>query len=944
MSELEQEFNFFGRLAAVDASYAAHMRLVAPRFLFCGGVVDNKDKPIYGTSNIAKQGRVGRVVLVVRDADRKIPLWHIGMNIGLRLCRGTLIDPTRSDAAITYTDYVYDIVYVRNCRVATLSLSPVYEPLVSSATTAQTLEASQRHHTVKTKKAAQPLFPSNATAIIEKVAAARLSQRQFGTFVQMTRDLGVPGDTPAYFANYFSSGRNALQVTHNNSDALEMAFEYGLDAYRAHIMPLSNLDAYARLIAAYPARAQPVRVAFFGAAMPLPPYAQLSANPLTELVGPKPTLTETHSRALLEQCMSLRDLIDDDEESGDGGAVISLGEEDTTSGDAVDESSSSPDDGNEDLTQVPASGKLAATRIVWLAHQMYRAAFFIQRAKAVENEIFDAQNIARLTVRDNRAAEYKEVEKRAALDYMAAGAIWRDIPSKASSFVFGFADGDNQALRSKESWRARPVCTARNWKAALQLVAKLDQLEPFMLLDTNGGASAAYIGSKELLTVLVQCDAVSERQSTGDILWLAACDNHSDKHTVWSLDMLIRCAEHTENAASAAALEMATYHTIVLCDTHLLTQPQWTCAADLLGLVCKARCALLLPRTRVLFCGDTQARGQASTFALLYNSARYYTFKCDNLPLHTPLAFEGAADERRQLLRRSVRNGRNFAAFRTLLLEQLLEPSPPLAYDVCYIPRLPQLADRLCMPKTGQHRFIVLAQWYDKGVRALLKELSETVALMPRAPQQVLASQLAQVAQCTKVQQVLEALVFYAAPFVGFRNQCLRVAAAYKLRSAPRLSTDQLHADNFLELCIDGQSEQHCCISLDDPLLFLELDGGAAGIDHRLCCATRAANLMHVAVHRHELRSQSFVLARDALPLAGGAAKETIETVLCGTPENSGDWFYFDDFYDATITATPFVGQLAIAFVARARLTPMLQYTRKLPRTALSALLASLRE
>jgi hypothetical protein len=140
----------------------------------------------------------------------------------------------------------------------------------------------------------------------------------------------------------------------------------------------------------------------------------------------------------------------------------------------------------------------------------------------------------------------------------------------------------------------------------------------------------------------------------------------------------------------------------------------------------------------------------------------------------------------------------------------------------------------------------------------------------------------------------------------------------------------------------NARAEARPLLDLDDPRLLIELDPESSEFDecdHRLCCRTWAPRVMHVATHRHQLCSQSFVLARDALPLN----ERGVELVLCaplGDGDDSGA-FCYDDLHAALIDAcAPSTERVVLAGVQRDRVPALLVARRTPPQQQLASALA----
>lgn len=146
-------------------------------------------------------------------------------------------------------------------------------------------------------------------------------------------------------------------------------------------------------------------------------------------------------------------------------------------------------------------------------------------------------------------------------------------------------------------------------------------------------------------------------------------------------------------------------------------------------------------------------------------------------------------------------------------------------------------------------------------------------------------------------------IVLFSSPYVGYMSQCARVHAFYTLTQPPQEHGARLASTMFLPV----RQQDKPALSLDCPFLYIALDADQFGVDHQLCCQTWAPHVMCVARHRAELTGQSFILARNALPLAAASVNEvasSFTTVLL-----FGADYRFDDIYCAAARAAVAVQQ-----------------------------------
>jgi hypothetical protein len=173
--------------------------------------------------------------------------------------------------------------------------------------------------------------------------------------------------------------------------------------------------------------------------------------------------------------------------------------------------------------------------------------------------------------------------------------------------------------------------------------------------------------------------------------------------------------------------------------------------------------------------------------------------------------------------------------------------------------------------------------------------------------------------QATSDFDLLRSHIVCASPYVGFASQrlCLRVLRVFIIRYLPQRNDEITEAcckefslsnsnDNQSSgLVTDLNAPSNEVIALNNPLLLFQLEpcGGAGDanttqIDHRVCCHTWDANVIHVAQHP-DLFSQSFCAARDALP-----SNSTLSPVVF-----MGEDYRYPDLYNALVRASPCVAE-----------------------------------
>jgi hypothetical protein len=164
---------------------------------------------------------------------------------------------------------------------------------------------------------------------------------------------------------------------------------------------------------------------------------------------------------------------------------------------------------------------------------------------------------------------------------------------------------------------------------------------------------------------------------------------------------------------------------------------------------------------------------------------------------------------------------------------------------------------------------------------------------------------------------LLRSHVICSSPFVGFIAQrlCVRVTKLFLVRRLP-LRTERFRkkdCESFalepgragaIESIADPSTPLYAAeaVSLDNPFLLIQVpmaECEAMCIDHRACCATWEANILHVARHRGDLVSQSFCAARDALPCNESTSPLVL---MCND-------YRYPDLYAALVRSSPCVNE-----------------------------------
>jgi hypothetical protein len=382
-----------------------------------------------------------------------------------------------------------------------------------------------------------------------------------------------------------------------------------------------------------------------------------------------------------------------------------------------------------------------------------------------------------------------------------------------------------------------------------------------------------------------------------------------------------------------ALFELLAFRRVVLYDVHVLDRE------SLLRVLALLDAAHAVGALEVVLAGD--ARLKSTLFAEIVGAScfRRAELGVDDAALDARAVVRPMHDEYDTLfvgvpakkpdpvaaLRRACRLAVHTSADREQLIREILQTSDPRALEHA-------LRDDGGM---SRYRWLLACGTFKEAAESVYTALRDASA---RCHAEAWAADVTRhfALLCERPQRAAEFL-FIISPYVGYLNQCARVLNLYMLERPP-LSGDVL-AESACALLRVGRSSPVQVVSLDCALLVLELEPEQFAINHTVCCGTWAPNVMRAARHRTELCAQSFVLARDALPLGSRDGTSKRPHTTCAL---FGANYRFDDVYAIYSHASPARHQRFLTFGANAdALRAALDKRYAAPRTFLADLLAT---
>lgn len=407
---------------------------------------------------------------------------------------------------------------------------------------------------------------------------------------------------------------------------------------------------------------------------------------------------------------------------------------------------------------------------------------------------------------------------------------------------------------AKASW----MCTTRRYRLIEQLGRTALRVNPLLVREYGTGSYRGEYESAEASDGQTLCIYTSTRPT------LSHQHSSSTATTLLSLDTILARERYYTNDLRIFS-DFLAFDRIIVCDAHVLDAP------TLLRLL--RLCCLLVDDSdetiRFELRGDPVP---TSSFRDFIDSRRFVVIDA--------VDGEGGDDERSVratcvAIARSIKVQSARAAFHERLMK-----------DNCTA----VLANRRWLIVSGSNR--------DAGANAYPKIAEFYARLQQRGDDET--SLAKHFLSLSSEPQRANEFVYLHSPFVGYRRQALRIAEFFVLQLPRGTFADRVTRENCLLLASDSYTQE---ISLDSPLLYLRLHAPPIDDDHRICCGTWARDVLHVACHRGELIGQSFVLARDALPLAVAVDTSSTGRASEETGVYFGNDYRFDDLYRVFVHA-----------------------------------------
>lgn len=1006
--------DFSGQIALEDHSQKQAEKLIARRYLCYGFFSINGVPPCLTPSDNKRP-----VVVAIRDIDSKIPMLHLGMEIAVALCRGAIID----DASRTplYYNFEYTVLFVKYAGAASLNQTSLYLRTLAD-TNAQDIMAHARRLVLNGQRSSdtkvffvEKKYRASALAIARNSAH---SERYASLLSQVASNLRMLHAFQNSFSAYFDAKRTVLAPNAVAVDLIEAAQRLSIDG---GVIARANLPDISLLLAEITPDPTMVRALFYGA-MPLREQ-QLFGEIFLECPGARfGEVGVKRARALLleylpdgkERLARIQERLDmlsalsgssfvaaavaDNNDNGnsraprrgrprrrdndDGQWSEDIGSETTEEDERDDDGDDDGDDEREDEEDNSASQAIevdedeaeaeedeaeiksntfkAAFRILKLAHEIYRTAFFFERAKRRKHfyaTAFGSLGPVRAALQrlaHEMILPYQNDELHTALEFLLRARVWYRLYAPDNFDMTTADDIGPEGLL---------VSTMRDAKHESELALAIHQLQPY-LIKCGVARTALYIG-QPLFPALYALGAAKSQMAASSILWIqctgaqsalvatattashtkTAVDSDDDDraalYAVCDVDSFLAPDRNEDGQGARSALAITTlYDLVVVCDAHMLSTHEALALIRLLTECKRARrnnavehdTALPLHPFGVVFCGDTNACA-GSFFSIVCQSQLFPVAVVDDLPVDAPMAPGSTATaEARIELRRLIEVAAQNSSWRAALVNRVF--SAPVALDICFLTTAQRIVERItALPNAhGVHcRYIIVA--HGAALPLFFKAMVSATTEMAEVSH-ILALRALFKALADAPQHAIDSIIHFGAPYVAFRRRCQRITAAWIAKSSPSSLSELYSLSNMTSIILDPRADL-AAFSLCDPHLFIELEGSSI-VDHRVCCRTWSPTVMRPVCHRGELRSQSFPIATEALPLADGRA----ETVLCFV-ENS---WTFEDFYDAAITATPYAGAMAFAGVRRDTFARGLDARRSTGRTMLGHFLEQIRD
>ncbi len=423
------------------------------------------------------------------------------------------------------------------------------------------------------------------------------------------------------------------------------------------------------------------------------------------------------------------------------------------------------------------------------------------------------------------------------------------------------------------------LCTRQQWHTSNELVRWMSQLQQVRLVaGTSGGYIAAPSQDAVHSTLYIYCSTVPRfvgdiKESRGPVITPLAI----------AFSTLFGRMQDVDND-SQHVVELMSFSEFVLCDAHLLDE-----VALQVFFRFMATHRRVLENPTITLLGDCNLY---SPFSAIYDNKR--GSRVLGVDVLWPVGDK--MQELRHHCAQAVVSGASMQKFVQLYgVQKQLTMKDAVA----------------SIASNEKRRFIVVTQNQANYNRVLSKfslAMIEMVEFCRRVRGDASCEHLQKLfARAASDSDLLRSHVLFASPFVGMTQHrvCARVEKFFLLRNV-RNCTELIESNDCIHLTApaaassdDGEfgALPRQAVSLDNALLFVELSGIAPlGVDHRRCCSSWHRDVLRVARHRNELISQSFALARDALPSVDTA----YSPILLMDAE-----YRFPDIYNAVVKATP---------------------------------------
>jgi len=450
------------------------------------------------------------------------------------------------------------------------------------------------------------------------------------------------------------------------------------------------------------------------------------------------------------------------------------------------------------------------------------------------------------------------------------------------------------------------VCTRQQWRISNALVASLGKLQLRFAAHTSGGFVKPPLDDRRAL--FIYCATVPR---------FAGASRVAAIH----LSTLLGRAQECDND-SQYLVEMMSFEEFVLCDAHLLNEP-----ALLQFFEFMARHRDALGRAPITLLGDCAL---STPFTTLYDSRRVVLRDARTTwPIH---------DVMQELRHHCALSGIENGSMQRLVVALATQRHLPWTRVVESV--LNNEERRVIVVAKNNRTYLDVLRKFRDSLTGIAEASRKDALYTAVGPLRNILTLV-----CNGDQELLRSHILFASPFIGLTSHrvCAHVGRFYMLRDVPQ--PGRALTENMCVLlrptARSGRSVYNKvpieAVSLDNGLLLVQLENSfpTTGIDHKLCCGTWHADVMHVARHRNELVSQSLCNARDALPLD---ECEYSPLVLFGAE------YQFPDVYAALVRATPSLRKkLQLVDCALAQMPQWLMSHYRKPSTFLGDLLLLLK-